>query len=358
MNTISGKTTIVVMIPALNEEDTIGRVIRDARDVIGGAGKILVIDDGSTDRTVAISKQAGADLIVSHGTNRGLGIAFQTGIQTALSMQADIIVNIDADCQFDPADIPRLVQPILENQADMVTCSRFLDKSMEPTMPAIKKNGNHFFTRLVSYLTNQRFTDTQCGFRAYSREATLRMTIFGRFTYTQEVFLDLATKGMRIAEVPCVVKGEREGQSRMVKSVISYGTKALLISMRSFRDYNPLKFFGGIGFVLFGSGFIIGAGMVIRYLLTRMVSPFTSLISVALLLMIIGFLLGVLAMIADMFTRQRKMMEEILYYQRAGAVHGHLDSAQQKLSKHPHQDSSAVSSDIQILGYTDFDRAQ
>ena len=301
------------MIPAYNEEKTIGTVIKNIPRNFVKDLKIVVIDDGSTDNTVKVAKESGADKIVSHNINKGLGVAFQTGLETALKTNADIIVNIDADGQFDPNDIPKLVRPITEGKADMVTCSRFLDKNLEPDMPWIKKFGNAIFTKLVSGLTKQKFTDTQCGFRAYSKAAALKMTLFGVHTYTQEVFLDLATKGMRLLEIPCKVKGERDGKSRVVNTVFSYGLKVLLIIIRSFRDYQPLKFFGTIGFGVFFIGFVIGMTMIARYIFTGMVSPYRSLVNLSMLFLIMGFLLLILALIADMFDRQRKMLEEILY---------------------------------------------
>lgn len=309
---------IVIMIPAYNEEKTIGSVISDIPRNIADDVKVVVIDDGSADNTVKVAKESGADKIVSHDINKGLGVTFQTGIEIALKMNADIIVNIDADGQFNPNDIPKLIKPITEGKADMVTCSRFLDKNLVPDMPWIKKFGNAIFTKLVSRLTKQKFTDTQCGFRAYSKEAALRMTLFGVHTYTQEVFLDLATKRMRILEIPCEVKGVREGKSRLVTNVFSYGLKVLLIIIRSFRDYQPLKFFGTIGFGVFFIGFVIGITMFVRWIFTGIVSPYRSLINISVLLLTLGFLLIILALIADMFNRQRLLQEEILYRLRRG----------------------------------------
>ena len=119
---------LIITIPAYNEEATIASVITRIPRNCADEVKILVIDDGSTDNTAAVAVEAGADKIVSHGFNKGLGTAFQTGIETALEMGADVVVNIDADGQFNPEDIPKLIEPIKENEADMVTCTRFLEK--------------------------------------------------------------------------------------------------------------------------------------------------------------------------------------------------------------------------------------
>ena len=309
---------LVVTIPAYNEEESIGDVIKGiilVRDKVLNAlfenVSIHVINDGSEDNSVRVAEEAGADKIVSHKRNEGLGHAFATCIEDALLMGADIIVNIDADGQFDPWDIPRLAKPIIDEEADMVTCTRFAEKT--PDMPWLKKFGNRRFTNIVNQLAGGNFTDTQCGFRAYSREAALRLTLFGRYTYTQEVFLDLARKGMKITEIPCKVKGEREGESRLVKNVFSYGFKSLLIILRSYRDFQPLRFFGGIGLGMFIPGVVIALALAMRLLLIHMITPYMSLVYISLVLIIVGVLLLVLALVAEMYVRQRELQEEILY---------------------------------------------
>ena len=305
------KPCLVVLIPALNEERTIGSVIKAIPEKIPGMGKVLVlvVDDGSTDRTVQKARQARADKIVSHGVNKGLGIAFRTGVETALGMKADIIVNIDADGQFNPEDIGKLVAPIVAGKADVVTCSRFKKKSLEPKMPAVKRFGNRLFTKMINFFTKSNFTDTQCGFRAYSKDAALRLNLFAKFTYTQETLIDLVSKGMRVEEVACKVRGQRKGQSRMVKSWYSYGIKALLIVVRTLRDYKPMMFFGGMGALLFGIGAI---GVLYYWLFSQVPTPGWIVYGIGILLLL-GFLLIMLALIADMLDRQRKIQEEILY---------------------------------------------
>jgi len=307
---------IAVNIPAFNEEKTIAQVIKQVPRTIPGVKKVsvIVIDDGSSDRTGDLARGVGgADKVARHTVNRGLGVAFRTGLEEALKLGADIIVTMDADGQFDPKDIPRLIQPIMEDKADVVTCSRFKDRAMVPKMPWVKKFGNSVFTKIVSFLTGKKFTDTQCGFRAYSREAALRATLFGKFTYSQEVLLDLSQKGMVIEEVACRVRGQREGQSKIVSHWYSYGAKALLIIMRAVRDYSPLKFFGIPGGIIFGAGLVTGLFMAAYWLLYTQTYPYTSLISVSALLLTIGFLMMAVALLADLSGRQRKIQEEILY---------------------------------------------
>ena len=305
---------LVVLIPAFNEEKTISTVIKDIPRKIFGVVKVevLVLDDGSADKTVQKAKQAGANNVVSHPKNAGLGITFRDGIWEALKMGADLVVNIDADGQFNPADIPKLIAPILNGQADVTTCSRFKDKSLEEKTPGIKRFGNKLFTKLVNFLTKSNFTDTQCGFRAYSKEAALRMNLFGKFTYTQESLLDLINKGMRIDEVACRVKGQRDGESRIVKHWWTYGIKALLIITRNVRDYKPLQFFGGLGMLVTGLGVIYGAIQWVNSLAPGADIPFWRII-LTFLLILVGALMIVLALIADMSGRQRKLQEESLY---------------------------------------------
>src|SRR3989344_8858110 len=210
---ISGerRMKLIIIIPAYNEEASIGSVIKripdltfkksESKNLLEKASpktnisetEVIVIDDGSNDNTGKIAKENGA-IVVSHVGNKGVGKAFRTGIEVALKRKADIIVNIDADGQFNPEDIPKLITPILNKESDFVTATRFKNGNLIGKMPFIKKLGNKAFTKLTSLLTGQRFTDTQCGFRAYSREAALRLNLYGKFTYTQEVFLDLANK--------------------------------------------------------------------------------------------------------------------------------------------------------------------
>ncbi|MAG50561.1 glycosyl transferase family 2 [archaeon] len=303
---------IVVIIPALNEENTLGFVIRDIKKIVKDA-EIIVVNDGSRDNTVNVALEAGATKVISHKRNKGLGVAFKTGINNALKIGADIIVSIDADGQFNPEDIPRLIQPILDEKSDMVTCSRFLHKKYLPKMPLIKRFGNKLFTKLVNIITRRRYTDTQCGFRAYSRKAALSMTLFGEYTYTQEVFIDLISRGFRIIEVPCEVKGQRKGKSKLINNVFSYGVKALLIILRTMRDYQPLKFFGFIGLVVFLVGFTSSLVLSIRWLIIHQIYPYMFLVYINVILLFFGFLLIILAFLADMFDRQRKLQEEILF---------------------------------------------
>jgi glycosyltransferase involved in cell wall biosynthesis len=310
---------LVVTIPALNEAVTIAQVITGVPRKIQGINEIevIVVNDGSTDGTADEAAAAGA-LVVNLHNRPGLGKVFSTGFERAMRRGADIIVNIDGDGQFDPADIPRLVKPILEGEADFVTCSRFADPALWPEMPRVKFWGNRVVTGIINWVCGgTRFSDVSCGFRAFNREAAYRLTLFGRFTYTQETFIDLFGKGLRMAEVPLKVRGVREhGTSRVASSIFKYATSSLPIILRAMRDIQPLKFFGGIAALLFVPAMVLGGFVTGYYIVKGRTSPFTSLITMSGVLMTLSFLLGVLALLADMLGRHRKISEELLYLAR------------------------------------------
>jgi len=310
---------LVVVLPALNEEATIAEVIHRIPRQVEGVGRVevVVVDDGSTDRTAELACAAGAH-VVSHWENRGVGAAFATGLHTALQLGADIIVNMDSDGQFSPEDIPSLVRPIIKQDYGFVTCTRFGNPDFVPQMPRIKRWGNRVMCRLVNWIIwGAKFTDVSCGFRAYSRETALRMTLFGPFTYTHESFIDLAAKGVRMTEVPLRVRGVRQhGQSRVAGNLWKYARQTLPIILRAMRDIRPLVFFGlpALLFVVVGAlQVLFVAGW---WLATGKTSPWTSMITVGGTCVIVGILLSSVALLADQLRRVRAIQEEVLYIQR------------------------------------------
>lgn len=303
---------VIAFIPAFNECHTIRSVVENVRNFVD---LVIVVDDGSVDNTVEEAKAAGAH-VISHTHNRGVGASFKTGFYACLNENADIMVTLDGDGQFNPEDIPRLIAPIIEDKADFVTGSRFLDNTSIEGMGKTKHFGNRIFTSLVNFFTKLNMSDTQCGFRAYGREALYRMVVFGEFTYTQEVFLDLAYKNLRISEIPIVVKPRLKGKSRVVKNPFSYGFRALKIIMLAERDHHPLRFFGTIGGVGLAFSVISGLVVFINWLFTGKTSPYSSLIVVSGVMALMGFTFIVLAIAVEMLGRQRTIQEEILYYIR------------------------------------------
>ncbi len=312
---------LIVFIPALNEAKTIQKVIKSIpKEIFGFKVQVLVVDDGSTDQTAKLAKQAGA-LVISHPKNLGVGEAFQTGLNKALELKADILVNIDADGQFNPKDIPKLIGPIIKGEADFVSADRFTDKTTgklrrPENMPKIKYWGNIIMAKLISFLSGQNFQDVSCGFRAYSKRAMLSLNLMGKFTYTQESFLDLATKGLQIKTVPIKVKYFSDRESRVADNLFYYAYKTLKIIIRSFRDYKPFLFFLYLSVIPAILSFISGGFLFYHYLTTGMFTPYKSLgfifiyfSTLTLILILIGFL-------ADMFVRLRINQEKILYLKK------------------------------------------
>lgn len=315
---IRSTSKLVIIIPALNEERTIAHVIKGIPREISGIHEIevLVIDDGSTDHTSTLARAAGAE-VIRHKQNLGLGAAFKTGLHEALRRGADIIVNMDSDGQFDPADIPQLIVLVQQGMAQFVTATRFARPELIPEMPAIKLWGNRWMTRLINFITNKNFSDVSCGFRAYSREAALRLTLFGRFTYTQESFIDLAYKDISMAEVPLKIRGQRaHGTSRIASSIWRYALKSATIIFRAARDYQPLYFFGMPGVLIFIFGILSGIFLIIHFVQTGQTYPYRSLVQVSGILIIVGFLMLFISLLADMQHRNRMLIDEVLYYTR------------------------------------------
>lgn len=307
---------LVVFIPAFNEENKIAEVVRSVPKTLKGIDKVevLVINDGSSDKTVELAKKAGA-IIVSHKHRKGVGAAFQTGLNWALNNHADILVNIDADGQFNAKDIPTLIAPIISGEADMVASDRFANGKPE-NMPAMKYWGNKRMTNLINFLAGTKFKDVSSGFRAYSREAMLNMNLFGQFTYTQEVFLDLSLKGLQIIQIPVKVKYFKKRKSKVAGNLFNYGTKTFWIIFRTIRDYKPLKFFGTMGFFIFSLGLIFDIFLLIHYLTAGGFTPYISFGFIGAYLNTIGLGVIFLGLIADMFDRMRVNQEKILYYEK------------------------------------------
>jgi len=306
---------LVVIMPALNEEATIARVIADVPREVPDVDEVevVVVDDGSTDHTVELAIAAGAH-VVRHSTNLGVGAAFGTGIRAALERGADLIVNMDSDGQFDPGDIPRLVAPVVAGEAGFVTCTRFGRKDLIPRMPWLKRMGNWGMAQIINLIIGKRFTDVSCGFRCYSRETALRLNLFGRFTYTQESFISLAYQGVEMMELPLKVRGVREfGRSRVASNLVRYGVRSLSIILTALRDHRPLAFFGSLGSGSLLGGLACGLFVFIHWAITGQTSPFRSVLLGSAAFLIVGVLLLVMALLADMLGRMRRTNEAILF---------------------------------------------
>lgn len=309
---------LVITIPAYNEEKAISGLLERIPQKIEGVEEIavLIINDGSTDRTGKIAEEKGAQ-VIQHPHNMGLGVSFQEGIEKALRMGADVILNIDADGQFDPQDIPKLVKPVMNGDAECVTASRFISSKLKPKMSRTKKMGNKVMSFIISRITGKKYYDVSCGFRAYSREAALKMNLFGRFTYTQETFIDLAAKDIPILEVPVKVKGEREhGESKISSNLFKYGLYTLRIILGAFRDYKPLKLMSFISLLFLLVGISLGVFFLIHYIHTGAFKPHTWAGFLSFSSFVMALFMFVVGIFMETFSRMRMNQERLLYLAR------------------------------------------
>ncbi len=237
----SYKPSAVVMIPCLNEEQTVASVINRIPRRLHGFGDVtvLVIDDGSSDATSNVAAHAGAEVVVRHSTNLGLGKTFGDGLKTALMMGAEVIVNIDADGQYDPEEIPLLLEPIRGGEADIVLGNRQIDQLSH--MSRSRRWGNHMASWVTRHLSGLDVQDCQTGFRALTRKAALKLTLQGGYTYTQEMIVQAASRGLLVAEIPITFRRRESGDSRLIQSAWRYAVRSGTILLRSYGDNSQPK---------------------------------------------------------------------------------------------------------------------
>lgn len=281
---------LLIALPCYNEAETIQKVVGNIPKTFEGIDRVqvLVVDDGSADDTARLALEMGA-AVIRHKVNKGLGQTFRDAVEYAVTHGYDLMVNMDGDGQFNSENIARLIAPILNNEADFVTGSRFMTHEKIPNMPAVKRWGNDRMTNLISRLCRRKFTDVSCGFRAYSRDTLLRINFHGRYTYTQESFISFCFDGLAIREVPVEVTYFPGRKSRVAGSILKYLKKTSGIIVGLMRDYYPMRFFGSIGGVFlipalaFGLMFLIHylkVGYFSGYLFAGLISAFCLLISV------------------------------------------------------------------------------
>ena len=307
----SGHTMkLIIQIPAYNEEKTIGQTIRALPRKAKGVSTIetLVIDDGSSDRTVEAARDAGATHILRLTSHRGLAPAFVAGLEEALQLGADVIVNTDADNQYCADDVETLVTPILEGKADVVIGDRDIRTSsfMGPIKRALQRLGSW----AVSKASGIEVPDVTSGFRAFSRDAAFEINVFNPFTYTLETIIQAGNRNMKVVSVR-VRTNPPTRPSRLYGGVGSYVRKSIVTIFRVYTLYRPLKTFFALGTVLFLFGTILGARFVFLLVTEEYTAHIQSLILAAVLL-ISGFQTMLFGIVADLISVNRRLHEESL----------------------------------------------
>jgi glycosyltransferase involved in cell wall biosynthesis len=313
---------LLLFLPAKDESKTIAAVIETAKNVLKTMSlqsDILVIDDGSEDTTGIIAKNAGAIVLRNH-QNKGLGLTFQRAVSFAIEKKYDFMVTMDADNQFSPEEIPNLLLPALaQKDIAMVTGSRFLEASNLKNMPKIKFWGNHLMSGLINSILQTNYSDVSCGFRVYSREALLHLNLFGKFTYTQEVFLNLGYKQKSIIEIPITVSYFKERKSRIAHNLFQYAKRTFSIIFYSVLYYKPFRLLGFISLLLGIPGLSIVLFTGIRFLVTGILTPFRGLAIIGIGLLSLSFLTFIIGLILHMISRIYLNVDNLLYYEKRNA---------------------------------------
>ena len=299
---------LVIQIPCYNEEQTIAETLNSIPKYIEGADEvqIVVINDGSTDKSSEIAKKCGA-VVVDLKQNKGLANAFRTGLQKSLELGADIIVNTDADNQYCASDIDKLIKPILEGEADMVVGAR--DIINIKGFSFIKKCLQKLGSAVLRLFSSTDVEDAPSGFRAFSKDAALKLNIFDNYTYTMETIIQAGAKGLRIKSVPISVN-ETKRKSKLVKSIPNYVIKSMKTIIRMFIVYRPFRFFALIASVMGVLGLFLALRFIYFYINGAGNGHVQSLIFSAIFL-ISSVQLIIVAIVGDLLSINRKLLEDI-----------------------------------------------
>ncbi len=300
---------LIIQIPCYNEEGTLAIALAALPREVKGFDTVewLIIDDGSTDNTAEVAKANGVDHIVRHTRNQGLAKGFMNGLEACLKLGADVIVNTDADNQYNAGDIPELTAPVVEGRADIVVGARPI-ATIEHFSP-VKKMLQKLGSWVVRVASNTDIPDAPSGFRAMSRKAAQQLMVFSDYTYTLETIIQAGQKNMAIMSVPVQVNEDLR-PSRLFKSIPVYIRRSIFTIIRIFAIYRPFRFFGSIGVALFLCGFAVGARFLWFYSQGTGDGHVQSLILAAVLL-IMGFQTVLAAFLADLLAANRKLAEQI-----------------------------------------------
>ena len=300
---------LIIQIPCYNEEKTLPITLRELPRQVEGFSKVewLLIDDGSQDRSIAVAIEHGIDHIVKLNTRRGLAEVFRRGLDACIQLDADVIVNTDADNQYNAADIPKLVEPILEKNADIVIGTRPISdiSHFSPIKKWLQKLGSWAIRRL-SYAS---VSDAPSGFRAISREAAMQLNVFNSYTYTLETLIQAGNKNIAIQSVPIRVNAELR-PSKLVKSISSYVMNSVITILRIFVVYRPFKTFMTAGLILFTAGFLLG----LRYVYFKSIGEGPGHVQLVILMGVLlgfGFQTMIVAFLADLLAVNRFLLEDV-----------------------------------------------
>ena len=300
---------LIIQIPCYNEAGTLAIALGALPRKVEGFDKVewLIINDGSRDDTVKIAKECGVDHIVNFKQNRGLAKGFMAGIKECLAQGADVIVNTDADNQYEADDIPKLTKPILEHKAEYVIGARPISQTdhFSPTKKFLQKLGSW----VVRKASNTNIPDAPSGFRAMSRECAKQLNVYNNYTYTLETIIQAGQKNIPLTSVP-IRTNEDLRPSKLLSSIPNYIKKSVVTIVRIFVVYKPFKFFMSIAFVLFVLGFLLGLRFLYFWLSGNGDGHVQSVI-LASVLMGMGFQTGLIAFVADLLAVNRQLLEEI-----------------------------------------------
>ena len=302
---------LIVQIPCYNEEKTLPPTIRDIPRSIPGVDQVevLVIDDGSTDGTLAAAQAAGADHIISFTGNRGLAAAFSAGLVASLQHGADVIAQTDADNQYKGEYIPALIQPILRREADLVVGTRPIEGIQDFSW--MKKKLQRLGSWVVRKVSGTEIADVTSGFRAYSREAAMRLNVISDFSFSLETLIQAGRTNMKVVQVP-VETNRQTRPSRLFKGIPHYIWCQLQTIFRIYALYRPLRFFATIALLIFLPGFGLGVRFLYYYLTGNGGGHIQSLILAA-VLMLFGFQIGIVGLLADLISANRKLVQDVLF---------------------------------------------